>query len=124
MPLNGRCIAKKLQLLPIKVSIKHVCMSLMFISFAVPPSPKNVLVHRINSTTVNITWEKQTLVELKGLANYNIEISYSKKRQLFKTFVVPWTKNHLVISNLTQGVDYNIFVTTSTSVGMSGMFSY
>lgn len=86
-----------------------------------PPPPKNVLVARINSTAIEVTWDRQTLVELKGIAKYFVKYNQiaSKRRQLV---TVPWTKNNLIISNLTPGREYSVTVTTSTSVGMSGMY--
>ena len=71
---------------------------------SVPPPPKNVLVSNINSTAINVSWDKQSLVELKGLADYVIEykrVIQSRKRQLRNQVTVPWTQNHVVISNLT-----------------------
>lgn len=85
-----------------------------------PPSPKNVVVSRINSTAIEVRWDRQTLVELKGLAEYVIEytevISQSGNR-----VTVPWTENNIIISNLRPGVEYSVTMSTSTSAGISGM---
>ena len=80
------------------------------------------MVSRVNSTAIDVSWDSQTLLELKGLADYVVtyyQVS-SEKRQAGNTVTVPWTENNVVISNLTQGVDYNVSVSTSTSVGTSG----
>ena len=90
----------------------------------VPPPPKNVLVLKINITAINVSWDKQTLVELKGIADYIVEYSpaavLKSKRQISNTVTVPWTENHVTIPNLTPGAKYDVSVSVSTSVGMSG----
>ena len=91
-----------------------------------PPPPKNVLISSINSTAINVSWDKQSLVELKGLADYVIEyhrVILNRKRQINDQVTVPWSQNHIVISNLTPGARYNVFVSASTSAGMSGIIS-
>ena len=90
-----------------------------------PPSPENVAVVRFNPTSIGVTWNKFTLVELKGLANYIVTYTIiidSRKRQseLGGTVTVPWTQNQAVISGLQPGAEYNITVTTSTAAGVSG----
>ena len=77
------------------------------------------MVFKINSTALNVTWDKQTLVELKGLADYIVEYSpaISERRQMV---TVPWTESHVIITNLTLGAQYDITVSVITSVGMSG----
>ena len=73
-----------------------------------------------------MSWNKFTLVELKGLANYivtyTIIIIDSRKRQseLGGTVTVPWTQNQAVISGLQSGAEYDVTVRTSTAAGMSG----
>ena len=93
-----------------------------------PPSPKNVVVYKINSTAINVTWDKQTLVELKGLADYTVEYSMAvsnQKRQILSGVVtVPWTESNILITNLTPGVQYDVSVSVATSVGMSGKFFF
>ena len=81
------------------------------------------MVFKINSTAINVTWDAQTLVELKGLADYVVEYSPfvpKRKRQSSKTVTVPWTESHVIITNLTVGAQYDITVSVSTSVGISG----
>ena len=83
-----------------------------------------MIVYKINSTAINVTWDKQTLVELKGLADYTIEYSTAvsnRKRQLSGVVTVPWTESHVVITDLTPGAQYDVSVSVSTSVGMSGI---
>ena len=83
--------------------------------------------YKINSTAINVTWDKQTLVELKGLADYTIEYSTAasnRKRQLSGVVTVPWTESHVVVTNLTPGVQYDVSVSVSTSVGMSGIQNF
>ena len=79
---------------------------------------------KVNFTAIDVSWDKQTLVELKGLADYIVEYSpvdvLKSKRQIGNTVTVPWTENHVIIPNLTPGAKYDISVSTSTSVGMSG----
>ena len=83
-----------------------------------------MIVYKINSTAINVTWDKQTLVELKGLADYTIEYNTAvsnRKRQLSGVVTVPWTESHVVITDLTPGAQYDVSVSVSTSVGMSGI---
>jgi hypothetical protein len=95
----------------------------------VPPPPENVVVKRFDSTSIGISWTKFTLVELKGLAiyivSYNIIIDSRKRQsdssQLGGTMTVPWTQNHIIISGLQSGAEYNITVRASTAAGTSGM---
>ena len=90
---------------------------------SVPPSPMNVVGVRFDSTTIGVSWSKFTLVELKGLASYIVTYKIvigSRRRQLGGMVTVPWTENHVVISNLQPGAQYDITVTTSTLAGMSG----
>lgn len=97
----------------------------LFFHSTVPPPPKNVLFSNVNSTAINVTWDKQTLVELKGLADYIVEYSQyipNRKRQSGNTVIVPWTENHVIISNLKQGAQYSVSVSVSTSVGVSGSY--
>ena len=86
----------------------------------------NVKVVRFDSITIGVSWTKFTLVELKGLASYivtyNLVIPGSRKRQVGGTITVPWTENHVIISNLQSGAQYDITVTTSTLAGMSGIY--
>ena len=87
-----------------------------------PPPPKNIKIMRINSTAIEVSWDRQTLVELKGLAEYVIMYNeaVSRRRQAGNTVTVPWTENNVTISNLMPGVEYSVTVGASTSVGMSG----
>lgn len=80
------------------------------------------MVSRINSTVIEVTWDRLTLVELKGLAEYVIQYSQmtTKRRQSGDIVTVPWTENNLVISNLIPGIEYSVTVSASTSVGTSG----
>ena len=82
-------------------------------------------VARLDSTTIVVSWEKLSLVELKGPATYVITYSVvipSRKRQQFRgTVNVSWTENRAFISNLHPGAQYDITVGTLTSAGMSGM---
>lgn len=80
--------------------------------------------YKINSTAINITWDKQTLVELKGLADYIIEYSLAvpnRRRQSSGIVSVPWTESYVIVTNLTPGAQYDVSVSVSTSAGMSGM---
>lgn len=81
-----------------------------------------MLVSRISSTALNISWDKQTLVELKGLAKYLVEYSEasSVKRQSARVVIVPWTETSVTISDLMAGVEYSVMVSVTTSAGMSG----
>lgn len=89
-----------------------------------PPAPENVVVVRLDSTTLAVSWNKFTLVELKGLASYVITYDVvipSRKRQQFRgTVNVSWTENSVFITNLQSGAQYDVTVSISTSVGMSG----
>ena len=83
-----------------------------------------MLASRINSTAINVTWDKQTLVEVKGFANYIVEyrqVDQNKKRQSGDRVTVPWPATYVIISNLNPGGQYGVSVSVSTSVGISGM---
>ena len=87
--------------------------------------PENVVVVRFNPTSIGVSWNKFTLVELKGLANYIVTYTIiidSRKRQseVGGTVTVPWTRNQAVITGLQSGAEYNVTVTTLTAAGMSG----
>ena len=43
------------------------------------------MVLKINSTAINVTWDAQTLVELKGLADYIVEYSPFVPKRKSKT---------------------------------------
>lgn len=95
---------------------------------AVPPSPKNILVSKISSSAINVSWDQQTLVELKGLAEYMVtygQINSDGKRQSSNTatVTVPWTENHVIISNLKSGAQYTVSVSATTSAGTSGNYT-
>ena len=94
-----------------------------FSTHAVPPQPRNVTATRIDSTTMMVSWEKLTLVELKGLANYTITygvMTQSRKRQAEQgTVMVPWTSNNVTITNLRPAVPYDVSVGTVTTGGTS-----
>ena len=88
--------------------------------------PENVVVVRFNPTSIGVSWNKFTLVELKGLANYIVTYTIiidSRKRQseVGGTVIVPWTQNQAVISGLQPGAEYDVTVRTSTAAGMSGI---
>ena len=91
---------------------------------SVPPRPENVAVARLDSTTIVVSWEKLSLVEMKGLATYVVTYSVvipSRKRQQFRgTVNVSWTEDRVFISNLHPGAQYDITVGILTSAGMSG----
>ena len=93
---------------------------------SVPAQPTNVVVMRVDSTTMRVSWEELTLVELKGLANYTITYTISggsRKRQTPGMVTVPWTNNSVTIDNLQPGAGYDVTVGTITSVGSSGKCS-
>ena len=70
-----------------------------------------------------VKWDKFTLVELKGLANYTVTYSpttQSRKRQSEQgTVTVPWTSNNVTITNLRPSGAYDVSVGTVTTRGMS-----
>ena len=109
---------------------KSLCKLVLF-PFPVPPPPENVVVKRFDSTSIGVSWTKFTLVELKGLADYIItyniiiDSTTSRKRQsqLGGTMTVPWTQNHIIISGLQTGAEYNVTVRASTAAGISGSYS-
>lgn len=87
-----------------------------------PPPPRNVEVSRINPTAIQVGWDMQTLVELKGLAEYVVEYSQvTSRRRESGTVIVSWTRSSTIISDLEPDEAYRVTVSTSTSVGMSGM---
>ena len=91
------------------------------------PAPEDVKIVTSNTTSIEISWKKFTLVELKALANYTVTYSAasaSSRRQAATAINVPWTENHTIITNLNPGTRYVIAVTTSTSSRMSGTFTY
>ena len=93
--------------------------------FPVPPPPENIVLVRFNPTSIGVSWNKLTLVELKGLANYIVTYTIiidSRKRQseLGGTVTVPWTQTQVIISGLQSGAEYDVTVRISTAAGMSG----
>ena len=78
--------------------------------------PKNVTTTRINSTAIYVHWNKQTLLELKGLANYTITyITHGRSTQEQAKqgmIVVPSTENFAMITNLRPNVAYDVIVGT------------
>ena len=92
-----------------------------------PPLPSNVVIVRFDSTSIGVSWDKFTLVELKGLANYTVTydiIIDSRKRQLGGMITVPWTQNQVIISNLQPGAEYHVTVRISTTTATSGLSVY
>ena len=92
-----------------------------------PPPPENVVLVRFNPTTIGVSWNKFTLVELKGLANYIVTYTIiidSRKRQseVEGTVTVPWTQNQAIISGLQSGAEYDVTVRTATKAGMSDTY--
>ena len=99
----------------------------IFVLFPEPPLPENVVVVRFNPTSIGVSWNKFTLVELKGLADYIVTYTIiidSRKRQseLGGTVTVPWTQNQVIITGLQSGAEYDVTVRISTTAGMSGIF--
>ena len=95
--------------------------------FSVPIQPGNVMVVRENSTTMRVSWDQLTLVELRGFANYTVTYTIaggSGQAQVEHSVTVPWTANSVVIRNLQPGAGYNIIVNARTSNGMSSMLVY
>ena len=96
--------------------------------FSVPPRPENVVVSRLDSTTLAVSWTRLTLVELKGLARYVITYSVvipTRRRQEFRGMTnVSWTESSVFLSNLQPGVQYDITVSLVTSTGTSGSTWY
>lgn len=94
---------------------------------SVPPSPEDVIVARLDSTTVSVSWTKLTLVELKGLAMYVITYSLvavpSERRQLSTSGVrnASWTENRVFISDLQPGAEYDVAVRIFNLAGASGI---
>ena len=101
--------------------------NLHVVFYSVPSQPENVMVERIDSTSIMVTWDRLSLVDLKGLANYTITYSISagggsRKRQVDQGMMtVPWTENNVTITNLRPGAGYIVNVKTMTSIGQSGM---
>ena len=89
----------------------------------VPDQPMNVVINRVDPTTMIVSWDKLTLVELRGLADYIVTYSLgggSRKRQAEDMVRVPWTENSVTIGNLQAGAAYSVTVGAMTSAGMSG----
>ena len=90
---------------------------------SVPPRPENVIVSRLDSTTLAVSWTKLTLVELKGLARYviiyNVVIPTRRRQDFSGMRNVSWTENTVFLSNLQPGAQYDITVSTVTSTGIS-----
>ena len=89
--------------------------------FAVPRQPCNVTVLRLTSASMRVTWEKLTLVELKGLGSYVIRyIRSDRKEQAQENVItVSWTESNITIGNLQPGVQYDITVAASNKRGTS-----
>ena len=94
-----------------------------------PPPPENIVFVRFDPTSIGVSWNKFTLVELKGLANYIVTYTIiidSRKRQseVGGTMTVPWTRNQVIVTGLQSGAEYDVTVRTSTAAGMSGIILY
>ena len=88
------------------------------------PAPEDVRITRSDTTNIEISWRKFTLVELKALANYTITYiaaTPSSKRQTADTISVPWTENRTTITNLNPGESYDITVSTTAASRISGI---
>ena len=82
------------------------------------------MVVREDSTTMRVSWDQLTLVELKGFVNYTVTYTIcegSGQAQMEGSVIVPWNENIVVISNLQPGAGYDVFVNARTSNGMSSM---
>ena len=102
----------------------HVYTYVLICFHSVPAQPQGVMVERVDDTSMLVSWDKLTLVELKGLANYTITYSIStesrRKRQAEEGRVmVPWTESSVTIHNLRPNAAYDVNVGTVTSVGPS-----
>ena len=89
--------------------------------------PRNVSVVRINNTAMRVSWEKLTLVELKGFAMYVITYTVgggeSRKRQTARTsgmVTAFWNESSKTIGNLPPGQGINVQVQTTSMGGRSG----
>ena len=87
--------------------------------------PRGVTVTRVNNTAVTVSWEKLTLVELRGFAMYLITYTTgatSRKRQQQTSGMVMalWNESSKTIGDLPSGVQINVQVQTSSEGGRSG----
>ena len=104
----------------------YTIIACIIISIPVPPRPQNVIVSRLDSTTIAVSWTKLTLVELKGLASYiityNVVIPTRKKQEFRGMTNVSWTESSVFLSSLQPGAQYDVTVSIVTSAGTSGTY--
>lgn len=84
--------------------------------------PRNVTVDRINDTALLVSWDKFTLVELKGFASYVITYTVgggSRKRQTDQTVTAMWFENNKTIGGLPARAAVSVQVQTSSTGGSS-----
>ena len=88
-----------------------------------PPMPMNVMVVRINSTAMIVSWDKFTLVELKGFASYIITYTVgggSRKRQgSDRMATAMWFESNKTIGGLPLGQAVGVQVHTTSTGGTS-----
>ena len=124
--LLGREVYRKRSLLNCDVPSLLIIACGTILSIPVPPRPQNVVVSRLDSTTIAVSWTKLTLVELKGLASYvityNVIIPTRKKQEFRGMTNVSWMESSVFLSNLQPGAQYDVTVSIVTSAGTSGTY--
>ena len=70
---------------------------------------------------MRVSWDRLTLVELKGLGSYVIRYIRSDRKEQTqeKVITVSWTKSNITIDNLQPGVQYDVTVAVSSEGGIS-----
>ena len=87
---------------------------------SVPASPTGVTAVRLNSTHMNVSWKRLTLIEARGfIVSYTVlyqRIAGDRKRQI-NNLLVPGNESSALIGDLNLSSAYQVFVRASTSAG-------
>ena len=85
---------------------------------AVPSSPKNVAVERVNGSHMVVNWSVLTPVEARGyITHYTVYYWLASNSTFIMNAVVPQNVTRVVIGSLLHSKIYNIQLSASTSVG-------
>lgn len=70
---------------------------------------------------MRVSWDRLTLVEMKGLGSYVISyIRSDRKEQTQENVVtVSWAESNITIDNLQPGIQYDVTVAVSNKLGKS-----
>lgn len=89
-----------------------------------PPAPKNVTVHRLSNSEMNVSWVPLTIVEARGfllpyIIFYTRANGSSNGSQEESMTSVPANQSNTVIDGLEAEVEYDVSVFGQTNTGLS-----